>query len=204
LFVEERQYFLDRFLKEICQLPYLYESQEFQAFLRPPAPHVTDPEKALEALPKMTTDEILARFRSCMPVNEMAGDVKLKGYNESINEFVRECKDYMDHLKGFKKHVKVIVPIKEAEVTYYREFVDFLIKYEESNLKRLKQGDPSVQLLTGEGRIDLKAQLTNTASSIKNPFKHVRNWIKGELMELNALLECISRKEGVEAARSKA
>ena len=58
--------------------------------------------------------------------------------------------------------------------------------------------------MTGDGRIDLKSQLTNTAQSIKNPFKHIRNWIKGEIMELNALIECISRKEGVEAAKSKA
>lgn len=32
----------------------------------------------------------------------------------------------------------------------------------------------------------------------------MRNWVKSELMELNALIETISRKEGVEAARSKA
>jgi PX domain len=28
LFIEERLYFLDRFMKEVCQLPYLYESEE--------------------------------------------------------------------------------------------------------------------------------------------------------------------------------
>lgn len=74
----------------------------------------------------------------------MAGDLKIKGYNEQINEFIKDCRDYLEHLKGFKKHVKVIVPIKEAEVTYYKEFVDFLIKYEESNTKKLKHGDPAV------------------------------------------------------------
>ena len=59
--------FLDRFIKEICCLPYLYESQEFQTFLRPNG----ELEKALDALPKMTTDELLARFRQVMPVNEV-------------------------------------------------------------------------------------------------------------------------------------
>jgi hypothetical protein len=39
---------------------------------------------------------------------------------------------------------------------------------------------------------------------MKNPFKHMRNWVKSELMELSALIEAISRKEGVEAARNKA
>lgn len=68
----------------------------------------------------------------------------------------------------------------------------------------MRPGDPSIQLITGDQRIDLKQQLITTAQGIKNPFKHVRNWIKGEIMELLALLECVSRKEGVEAAKSKA
>jgi sorting nexin-1/2 len=151
LFVEERLYFLDRFMKEVCQLPYLYESEEFQAFLRSP-----DTEKALDTLPRLTTDDLLNRFRTVMPVNEMAGDLKIKSHNESINDFVRDCRDYLEHLKGFKKHIKVIVPIKEAEVNYYREFVDFLVKYEDTNAKKHRVGDPSVSLLTGENKIDLK------------------------------------------------
>jgi hypothetical protein len=200
-------------MKEIANLPYLYESEELQLFLRPPAPHTNDCEKALELQPRLTTDDLLARYRLVMPLNEMAGEQKIKAYNDSkflfisklvINDFVRDCKDYTEHLRGFKKHIKVIVPIKEAEVSYYKEFVDFLVKYEDTNNKKQRAGDPIVQLLTGDGRIDLKSQLTHTANSIKNPFKHIRNWIKGEIMELNAVLECIMRKEGVESSKSKA
>lgn len=77
-------------------------------------------------LPRLSTDDLLARFRACVPVNEMAGEHQVKAHNEAINDFVRDCRDYLEHLKGFKKHIKVIVPIKEAEVNYYKEFVDFL------------------------------------------------------------------------------
>lgn len=43
-----RMAFLDRFMKEISKLPYLYESNEMQVFLRPSG----DVEKALESLPR--------------------------------------------------------------------------------------------------------------------------------------------------------
>jgi hypothetical protein len=36
-----------------------------------------------------------------------------------------------------------------------------------------------------------------------NPFKHIRNWIKGELRRIGALLESISRKEGVDAMKNR-
>ena len=71
--MEERCYFLDRFIKEICLLPYLYESLEFQTFLRPNG----DLEKAMSNLPRQTTDDVLGRFRTCIPVNEVSDEIRL-------------------------------------------------------------------------------------------------------------------------------
>ena len=142
--VEERLFFLDRFMRTICELPYLYESEELQTFLRPPPQFATDVTRALETMPRLTTDDLLIRFRNCMPVNEMAGEYKIKAHNEGINEFVRECKDYLEQLSIFKKHLKMIVPIKEQEVQYYKDFSDFLQRYEETNAKRAKPTDPQV------------------------------------------------------------
>ena len=58
--------------------------------------------------------------------------------------------------------------------------------------------------MTGESKVELKQKLVESAATVKNPFKHVRNWIKSEMLEIQCVLECISRKEGVEASRSKA
>jgi hypothetical protein len=66
-FVEERLFFLDRFMKEICILPYLYESHEFATFLRPTG----EVDKALETLPPLSTDDLLMRFRNALPINEV-------------------------------------------------------------------------------------------------------------------------------------
>lgn len=91
------------------------------------------------------------------------------------------------------------------EVNYYKDFADFLVKYEDSNGKKAKADDPLVaRLLTGDTRHDLKQKLTDNASAMRNPFKHVRNWIKGEIMDLHCVLECIARKEGVESTKAKA
>jgi hypothetical protein len=202
LLVEERMFFLDRFMRQIAELPYLYESEELQVFLRPSVPDVC---KALETMPRLTTDDLLARFRVCMPVNEMAGDLKLKAHNEAINEFVRDTRDYLEQLEAFKKQVKAIVPIKEMEVSYYKDFADFLVKYEENMSKKAKADDPlTVKLLTGESKLDLKQKLIDNATAMRNPFKYIRDWIKGEIMDLHCVLECIARKEGIESTKSKA
>jgi len=53
------------------------------------------------------------------------------------------------------------VPIKEQELQYYKHFVDFLIKYEEVNSKHTIAGGENllINLLTGEGKIDMKEKL---------------------------------------------
>ena len=60
-------FFLDRFIKDISSLPYLYESEEFKTFLRP----LGDLEKCMTSLPKLTTDDILKRFREKIPLHEV-------------------------------------------------------------------------------------------------------------------------------------
>lgn len=47
-------------------------------------------------------------------------------YQAEINDFVKEQKILLTHLKNFTKYVNAIVPMKEAAVKYYREFAEFL------------------------------------------------------------------------------
>lgn len=37
---------------------------------------------------------------------------------------------------------------------------------------------------------------------MKNPFKHIRNWIKGELRRIGSLIEAITRREGMEVKKN--
>jgi len=40
-------------------------------------------------------------------------------------------------------------------------------------------------------------------SEYQNPFKHVRNWVKGEIHELHSVVEAISRTEGIDLQKSR-
>ena len=61
-----------------------------------------------------------------MPIIEDVEEFLLNKYNAQINDFIRDCRDFMENLKKFKKSIKTIDPIKELEVQYYKDFIDFL------------------------------------------------------------------------------
>jgi hypothetical protein len=66
---QERQYFLDLFIKKCCELTYLADSNEMQTFLRPgPKDEVA---KELDLIPKRKTEEQLEMLRQCVPLSDM-------------------------------------------------------------------------------------------------------------------------------------
>ena len=52
-----------------------------------------------------------------------------------------------------------------------------------------------MKLVSGDTKAHLKNKLDVLAAELQNPFKHIRNWIKGEMMNLESLMEAIGEKE---------
>lgn len=73
-----------------------------------------------------------------------------------------------------------MLPIKQAEKEYYKQFSIFLSRYEETkNKKSGQKGELAhVQLISGDGQDNLKAKLEAISSTFKNPFIYISNWIK--------------------------
>lgn len=96
------------------------------------------------------------------------------------------------------------MPIKEKELNYYQTFTNFLIKYEQTNLKK---ADPATQkkmsLVSDPSKLDIKEKLEYLSTNASNPFKHIKNWVKGEILELESILEAISMKEAMVSRKHK-
>ena len=113
----------------------------------------------------------------------------------------------MDHLRGFKSHIQNIVPMKEQELKYYKSFADFLQKYEEGSEKQssnLGQNYKNIKLVSGDTKAHLKNKLDELAKDLMNPFKHIRNWVKGEMLNLEALMAAIGEKESCDVRKANA
>ena len=66
-FINERRYFLERWLKKISQFPFIVNSEEFQIFCRPTG---DDIEKLLTKLPAITYTEIVERMREALKIED--------------------------------------------------------------------------------------------------------------------------------------
>jgi len=97
--VQERCYLLNRFMKDISEITYLWESDEVRMFIRPNMSVA----QSLSLLPAPTTDETLEKMIRFMKVNVYTPDTTVSRYAESIRDFVISSKNIFPLLAKFKQ-----------------------------------------------------------------------------------------------------
>lgn len=70
-FINERRYYLERFLRKLAKYDFLINSEEFALFSRPNG----DIEKMLSRVNKMPTGSLIDRIRKTLDVNESRYDL---------------------------------------------------------------------------------------------------------------------------------
>ena len=61
-----------------------------------------------------------------------------------------------------------------------------------------------MKLVSGDTKAHLKNKLDILSQELVNPFIHIRNWIKGEVMSLESLMEAIGEKESCDHRKQSA
>lgn len=178
---QERQYFLDLFMKKCCEYRYIAVSSEMQIFLRPNG----DIEKLLSNVPKPRTNDLLGMYRILVPVNENYQNSEVDAFTKQVNIFITEQKTQHKELAKFKDALKVFVPMKQQQVQFYHTFHQFLKSYEDLQDKEANVAGElkHIRLLKANAQgLDLKANLEKMTAVQKNSFLHIRNWVKGEIL----------------------
>jgi hypothetical protein len=96
MFIEERRFFLERFLKQVLNIVHFAGSEEYKAFVRP---QTSDVERSLALLPKLQSDDVLKRICEVHPVNTNMDPMQVKRYHDVISEFSANSKKLFGFLK---------------------------------------------------------------------------------------------------------
>lgn len=126
-------------------------------------------------------------------------------FTEDINNFILEQKGQHKALVTFKDELKKFVPMKQQQVLFYHEFYNFLKSYEDlQDQEQNQSGDlRHIKLLKQGPRGDLKENLEMMTRIQKNSFIHIRNWVKGEVYSLEALVGAINYKDYIKQLQQK-
>lgn len=101
-FINERRFYLERFLKKISAFPFVINSQEFQVFARPQG----EIEKGFNALRRQTTKELVEKYRTVLQIeDQMFNPLEKDTLDNECKEFMHFSKQVIPFLKDLVKKI---------------------------------------------------------------------------------------------------
>ena len=128
--VQERCYLFNRFMKNISEIPYLWEWDEVKLFIRPNM----GVSQCLSLIPAPTVQQIYEKVQKYSGVDEFIDDVTVNRYSESIRDFILTSKNIFPLLSKFKNCISNLEKQRTYQLNAYKHFAEFLTQYENTTL----------------------------------------------------------------------
>jgi sorting nexin-1/2 len=192
-FVENRMYFLDRFLKKIGEYPHLINSNEFRCFSRPAG----DVQASLNILSPMTPQLLKERLETELKISPGIEEFVVKESREAVNEFGAFIKKILPTLKAIREQAEKMVNVKEATNNITKAAVDVMSFYESNGLSKFTDQNATKMVIENPDDTELKDKVEGMTCTLANTFKDFYHWIRGELGDVEAAQEAIAGKNRI-------
>ncbi|CAI2359893.1 unnamed protein product [Moneuplotes crassus] len=178
-FLEERGYFLQRFLQLTCRVKYIVSSDEFLLFSRPSG----DFDKMIETLPKVDAEFLLNRFEKEFKFNFEEDEKEQQENMAVINSYTVFIKKILPILKGIKDQIKPMITERDIQNSNFPDLICLMTQFADC-ISGNPDSDDSIDSIYIQTANDISEKL-------KNPFKDYYLWLKGEIYDVQALSDTL-------------
>ena len=154
----------------------------------------------------MPTLTICDRIRKVTDINEKRYDLTDKErFHNNLIEFSFFAKKVIKQMKDLRKLIEGSLVIKRQGNGHQKVLFNLLEKYEELNLKIYLTENPlnHKQVFYKEYNQDLNVAMEHVAENLKNPFEEMYHWSKGEVYDIQALLDAVQLRDSIEKNMKK-
>jgi len=200
-FIDERRKGLDAFLEKVAEIPYLYNSKEFQAFVRHTGVDLT---KELKSYQKADYEEMVARFAAHF--QHLAQIQSAEEATILINRFKAFLNKTAAKFKSFKNIAEQAVKAKKnyyMTMSYFQAQV--MSDYEREAIAEYQDHRNLTPVFYQDNNVELDTQVAKLKEASTRPsIEHFSSWLIAESLEIESLIESVSQKERYEGLKSKA
>lgn len=144
-FLQERRYFLERFLRKCGNYDFIINSEEFLVFARPNG----DVEKVLQRMTKLSASTLIERYHRGLDINERRYDANEKGkLNNAIGDFFGFANRSLLQMKDLKHKLRALKDTKAQSILHNKVLFKVLENYEGENGLCYEDGLPEKLILT--------------------------------------------------------
>jgi len=185
--IEMRTRVINDFCHKISKFDFILDSDELQIFLI----RCNDVSKAINNLPKLNYEEILARYKKIFSdvVQKIEEEnCELEKYVKKINDAIPFMKKMLLNLKGFKKSIISTEENKEKEINYYYDLMNVFRNFEKHTLMEYVNNDKDKLVFSNPANKETFQKISDIKEQFKNPFTELASWIDDDILDFNAML----------------
>ena len=188
---------INRFLKKLSKIEYLFNSDEMELFLQ----NSSNVPKTLDSIKEDTYEELLKKYSSVITDYDDNFDT-LAGKNEQ-DEFVKKLNANYPRLRAFRAFIfQEKERFKEVQKNYLA-VINLLSLYEKEIVNTFVNNDENKLVFFNMKNIDLCKNISNAQEKVINPFDRLYEAITEDYLDTEAMQEALESLKNLQDSYNK-
>jgi hypothetical protein len=190
--VDMRIEMINRFLKKLSKIDYLYNSDEMELFLQ----NSSNVSKTLDSIKEDTYEELLKKYSSVFTDYDDNFDTAA-GKNEQ-DEFAKRLAQNYPRLRAFRSFIYGEKERFKEEQKNYLAVINKLSFYEKEIVNTLVNNDENKLVFFNMKNINLCKNISNAQDKVINPFDRLYEAITEDYLNTEAMAEALESLKGLQ------
>ena len=188
---------INRFLKKLCKLDYLANSEEMELFLQNSSSVI----KTLEGVKLEPYDELLKKYSSAFTDYDENFDTQAG--KEDQEKFGKKLNDIHQKIKSFRAIVANAKERYKDDQENYLNVINMLSLYEKESLNSLVNNDENKLIFFNMKNVDLYKHVSNTQEQVINPYERLYDAITEDYLDIEAMSESLETLKNLQETYNK-
>ena len=192
--LQKRKYQLDRFVRELYKIPYLFESEESQIFFSKNYGIGTDKEliKTLNKLTGLSKAQMYENFEN--KIKPFYSDSKKRDFNdEQYGYCIQYIDNFIEKLNLYKETCLEFANEKEIIINNSCETLQSYENFEKLAVSEFINKDTSKLMFYNSTNLKLSQAILDFKKGMKNPYQILGHWIRQKEIELLSMKESLNK-----------
>ena len=188
---------INRFLKKLCKLDYLANSEEMELFLQNSSSVI----KTLEGVKLEPYDELLKKYSSAFTDYDENFDTQAG--KEDQEKFGKKLSDIHQKIKNFRAIVANAKERYKDDQENYLNVINMLSLYEKESLNSFVNNDENKLIFFNMQNADLYKHVSNTQEQVINPYERLYDAITEDYLDIEAMSESLETLKNLQETYNK-
>ena len=188
---------INRFLKKLSKIEYLFNSEEMELFLQ----NSSSVSKTLEGIKLENYEDLLKRYSQAF--QDYDDNFDIKAGKEDQEKFFKKLNDIYPKIKNFRSFIKQAKERYKNEQENYLEVINMLSLYEKETVNNFVNNDENKLVFFNMKNIELCKNISNAQEKVINPYERLYDAISEDYLNTEAMMEALQSLKDLQETYNK-